>query len=228
MKALLIVFSLLVACNCLPDIGQIVDRINYARTNPQDFASIIEARYSTLTGATDAINYLMSAPEISALSVSQGVQASAQLQANYLRQQSFLINPYVGCSGSRVQDRLSQVGTWTQVGENIMTLYDEEEEIVVRWVIDGLSDSKTNRRNIRENGFTSVGVGVSDGRSSSNIVVADFAGGFTCNSPCPNVPTQDVDYSCTANPYTYGNSAFILSGKVALIVAGLFWLIMSF
>lgn len=60
-------------------------------------------------------------------------------------------------------DRASLAGTWSHVGENIMTNTGTEEEIVAKWIIDTISTNKINRRNIFENTYTSVGVGVSNG-----------------------------------------------------------------
>jgi len=220
-KVIFLLVSVLVGVFAYPDRNKIIDRINFARTSPQDFAVLITARYNTLPGAADAVVYLQNSPELSALTVSQGVQAAAQLHANYLKATTVLTNPYVGCSGRHIEKRINQVGTWTQLGENILTMESDEEKIVVTWIIDLNSDNKINRRNIFENGFTSIGVGVSDGINSKNIVVVDFAGGFTCEDPCPNVPARDVDYDCTDPAFTYGSSGSILSIKTAVSVMSL-------
>ncbi len=215
-KVLFLLFSVaLIGAYGYPDRSKIIDRINFARTSPQDMAVLITARYNTLAGAADAVVYLQNSPELTELATSQGVQAAAQLHANYLKARTVLTNPYSGCSGSHIENRINQVGTWTQLGENILTGESDEEKIVVTWIIDANSDNKINRRNIFENGFTSIGVGVSDGINSKNIVVVDFAGGFTCDDPCPNVPARDVDYECTSPAYTYGSNGSILSIKTA-------------
>ena len=213
MKKVFLLFNLLTACLCLPDASKIVDRINYARTNPQDFATLISSRYSQLPGAEEAIEYLKAAPSLSSLTRAHGVNAYAQLQANYLRSQSLILNPYAGCSGATIQARATQVGTWTNLGENVATEVYDEELTVVTWVIDYDTDIKLNRRNILNSQFDSIGVGRSDGKASKNIVVVDFAGSFVCTSPCPNVPALDTDYGCTGKAYTYGNGAALLGIK---------------
>jgi len=225
MKQVFFLISLLLTCSCLPDYNKIVDRINFARTDPQAFALLISARYNNLPDAAAAVQYLQTSPTLPALTVNQGVHAAAQLHANYLKTRTVLTIPYMGCTGSHIENRINQVGTLAQVGENIVTMIEDEEEIVVKWIIDADSFNKVNRRNIFEKGFDVIGVGVSDGPYSKNIVVVDFAGGFMCNDPCPNVPTQDVGYYCTANPYTYGNSGIILSARTVMTLFGLVWLI---
>ena len=224
-KIIFLLVSVMVGVMAYPDRTKITDRINFARTSPQDFATLITARYNTLPGAAEAVVYLQNSPQLSALTVSQGVQAAAQLHANYLKARTVLTNPYAGCSGSHVENRINQVGTWTQLGENIMTMESDEEKIVVNWIIDINSDNKINRRNIFENGFTSIGVGVSDGINSKNIVVVDFAGGFTCEDPCANVPARDVDYDCSLPAFTYGSNGSILSIKTAISLICLLFLI---
>jgi len=216
MKQTFFLISLFVVSLGLPDYNKIVDRINYARTDPQAFALLIVARYNNLPEAAAAVQYLQTSPTLPALIINQGIQAAAQLHANYLKTQTVLTIPYIGCSGNHLENRINDVGTWSQLGENVATMMLDEEEIVVKWIIDINSFNKVNRRNIFEKGFEYIGVGVSDGLNSKNIVVVDFAGGFVCTDPCPNIPTQNVDYRCSPNPYTYGKLGMIFSIRGAM------------
>jgi uncharacterized protein YkwD len=202
MKALLLLI-VLIHTNALPDATAILDNINIARTTPSAFATIIQTKYSDILGAADAVAYLNTAPTLNAVLLKTALSAGAQLHANYLKTQPYIMNPHVGCNENLLKDRVNDLGTYTKIGENVISGISNEEEIVARWLIDSEYSSKINRRNILYNDFKYVGIGSSNTVFMNNLVVVYFADGFTCN-PCANIPAKDVGYDCSPNPYTYG------------------------
>ena len=130
-----------------------------------------------------------------------------------------ITNPHAGCESTRVGDRVSLAGSWSHVAENIMVNTDSEEKMVAKWIIDTISTNKVNRRNVFENMFTGVGVGVSDGTYFKNITVVNFANGFSCTSgTCPNIPNVDSSYDCSGDPFAHAGMLFSSIGLSLLVI----------
>ncbi len=91
-----------------------------------------------------------------------------------------IIDPHTTCGNNILKDRVSAVANWTQIAENIMTSYSNEEEIVARWIIDNDYTNKLQRRNLLNSDFSIIGIGLSNTPNIRNVVVAYFADGFNC------------------------------------------------
>ncbi len=216
MKQVLLLLFFLIKCFSLPEPSKVVEQLNQVRTDPISFVTVIKTKYSHLPGADEAIEFLTGTPKAESLRNSQGLRASAQSQANFLKSRSVIVNPLEGCDRSHITDRISDVGSWTQVGESFTYAAETEEEVVAKLIIDGNSSNKVNRRNVMANSFTHVGVGVSDSGRYRNMVVIHYAASFSC-SPCPDVPAENSAYYCTKPAYTY-NFAMNISTNLFMII----------
>jgi len=109
------------------------------------------------------------------------------------------------------------VANWTKLAENVANGLNDPEQVVVAWILDYGVTNKVDRVNIMDSHFDSIGIGVSNSDVSPQTVVVNFATNFNClSTKCPNVPSKDVGYHCTANPYTYGGSTALKMGLVSL------------
>lgn len=208
-----------------PSRNDVVSQINKARTRPSSFASIIQNSYSTYSSRSEiqaAVSFLRNVTPLTALKNETGLDATAQMQANYLNSRvANWANPHIGCSNSRISDRIKLAGSWSsKIGESIAYSINSAEELVAVWIIDSQVSTRQNRMNIFEPGFTEVGVGIS-GSSANLTMVANFAQDFTCNATCVNVPKIGGKYDCTGDPFAgahllYNNLVFVLLALLGL------------
>ena len=217
MKQILLLLFFLIGSLSLPNPNKVVEQLNQVRTDPISYVTVIKTKYSHYPGADEAIEFLTNTPKARALIDTQALQASAQLHANYLKGQSVIVNPHEGCNSNHIHDRITQVGSWSQVAESITYKAGSEEEIVAKLIIDSDSSNKINRRNVMSNSFTHVGVGVSNSGRYKNITVIHFAGEFSC-SPCPLVPSENVEYHCTSPAYLYSAAVNISTNLLMIII----------
>ena len=222
--------------------AEIVKNMNSARTNPSQFASVIETKYMTFqrlkwligsqtflttegySAVQEATTMLRSMSPLSSLTNSQGLDVSAQVQANYLINQTVLPNnPYLGCSNTNVGVRISEIGTWQTVGESIIGRVFSAEAAVVQLIISDGDIERRHQSNLFNPDYTHVGFGFSSHTDVPNLLVINYAGHFSCKSSvCPKIPTANVPFDCDGPGFEYGGAALL---KLPLIVTSLFCLL---
>ena len=218
--------------------ADLVRNMNSARTNPTKFASLIETNYMTFqrlkwligsqtflttegySAVQEAITMLRSASPLSSLTNSQGLDVSAQVQANYLINQTALpVNPYLGCSNANVGVRISEIGTWQTVGESIIGRVFSAEAAVVQLIISDGDIERRHQSNLLNPGYTHVGFGFSSHADVPNLLVINYAGRFKCKSSvCPKIPTANIPFDCDGYGFEYGGTALLKLPVIAMFL----------
>jgi uncharacterized protein YkwD len=163
--------------------SQVLEEINFARTQPQQYARIVSARadrYATPQGSRavrEAIRFLQNAPTRAPLSWSRGIGQAALSHALE-----------VGASGGRGHrnargempwTRMARFGQWQgHAGENIDYGHADARSIVVSLIVDAGVPSRLHRTNLFNRAFRVTGIAVSAHASSGTICVMNFASGF--------------------------------------------------
>ena len=220
-----------------PNITLILDQINFVRTNPSQYAQMIQQNYSnfnrykwfangtlwnTIEGLNAVLNTISNLQNIlpmNSLNLSVGISAAAQLHANTLYGNATLLtNPYFGCLNHTVIERITTVGSWNSIAESIVGGVANEELIVANLIISDGDINRGNRFNVLNPLFTHIGIGIINETNLTNLVVIDYAQNFICNKLCANIPNNGT-YQCAPNPYDYSFSDKIL---INVIFSGLF------
>ena len=212
---------------------EILDTMNFARTNPSGFASLIEEKYMNfkrfkwivddqmwltvdgLNAVKEAVSVLQSTTAVNALTAATGLDVMAQVHANYLKYTATLpANPYSGCENNNVGTRVSEVGKWTKIGESIVGRLTTAEQVVVQLLVSDGDATRRHRNNLLNPLFTHVGFGFSNPESVSDLIVIDYAQDFKCNlDVCPKIPNADISYNCTGAGYEFA-SAFMIKTSI--------------
>ena len=205
---------------------EIINVMNFARTNPSGFASLIEEKYMTfkrfkwivddqmwltvdgLNAVKEAVSALQSTPAVNPLSSATGLDVMAQVHANYLKYKASIpANPYSGCDNNNVGTRVSEVGKWTKIGESIIGRLTTAEQVVVQLLVSDGDATRRHRTNLLNPSYTHVGFGFTNTDTVSDIIVIDYAQDFKCNlDVCPKIPQADTIYNCTGAGYEFSGA----------------------
>jgi uncharacterized protein YkwD len=175
---------------------EIVRELNYARTNPQKYASVIEDLKQYYDGnlikvpdktpirtregvkaVDEAIRYLRSVQPLPPLKVSQGMSQAAR---DHVKDQgSTTMTGHKGRDGSSSFDRLNRYGQWQYIsGENISYGAETARDVVAQLIIDDGVPSRSHRKNIFNHKFRICGVACGSHALYRHMCVITFAGGY--------------------------------------------------
>jgi uncharacterized protein YkwD len=183
----------------LIDTTQLLTEINNARTDPSGYANTIEQKYMNfrrfkwlmdnntyqtsegINAVRDTITWLRSAPAVGALTLETGITVMAQVHANsFTGNATSETTPYVGCRSENVGQRLDMVGGWTSVGENIVGRVPVAEHVVPMMLVSDGDNNRQMRLNMMSSNFTQVGFGQQNTTDVNDMLVVNFAAGFSC------------------------------------------------
>jgi uncharacterized protein YkwD len=179
-----------------PNIGQILDELNLARTDPAHYATFLKERRGHYKGKQynlgggsalmtnegvsaldEAIAFLEKAKPVGPLTFSDSLSVVAMelVRAN---------GPigrvgHESAGGMVLKKRAEMRGRWeTSLGENLCFGPTEPREIVVWLIIDDGVKSRGHRRNIFDPSFKVAGIACGPHRDYGTMCVIDFAGGY--------------------------------------------------
>lgn len=221
-----------------PDKTDLLATINYARTNPSGFASVVQAKYldfvrfkwiigsnSYLTSdgvnaVKELVTFLQTATPVGALQNENGLDVTAQVQANFLKNQGTMpTNPYLGCSNANIASRISQLGKWTSVAESISGRMDDANDVIVQLLVSDGDSRRGSRLNMLNANYNQVGFGFSNQGNVPNIIVFHYAQDFQCNqNVCPTIPTVDTAFNCEGAGYEYAGASILKLPILALVL----------
>jgi uncharacterized protein YkwD len=172
-----------------------LNEINQARTNPQQYAAVLEQVRQTAVdkqikigqktitlqegvGALDeAIKFLRAAQPLPALNAAKGLSLGAR---DHVKDLGLSGNTgHKGSDGSLPEQRVGRYGEWqTAIGENIAYNSGDAREAVVGMIIDDGVPSRGHRKNIFSSEFRVAGVAVGPPSSYGLMCVVTYAGGY--------------------------------------------------
>jgi uncharacterized protein YkwD len=174
---------------------QVLDEINLARANPQQYAAYLEEwkracagnqlklAQRTLTlneGAKvidEAIAYLRAAQPLAPLGVSKGMSTGAKDHILDLTRTGG--TGHRGSDGSLPDQRLARYGNLQgAVAENIAYSAATAREVVLGMIVDDGTPSRGHRLNLFNSTFRTAGVAAGQPANGLETCVVDFAGGF--------------------------------------------------
>lgn len=176
--------------------GAVLDEINTARRNPQQFIIYLEEYRGRFSGSRvrepdgrvlttsegvavvdEAIAFLRNLAPVEPLQMTEGLTASANLQLRDL-----IINPalgHTGADGSSFDERINRFGTASgKLGENIAYGKTEARAIVLMWIIDDGIASRLHRRNLFDPRHKKAGVAYGKGNDDKTICILNLAAEF--------------------------------------------------
>lgn len=176
----------------------IVSEINFARTQPQKYASFLEnmkpsykgnlliilgngrKRQMTKEGVRavdEAIAFLKSAKPISPLKLSKGLSLAARDHLNDIGPKG--MRGHVGSDGRRVSERMSRYGSWEQAwAENISYGEGTARRCVMKQIIDDGIRSRDHRKNLFDPNFRKIGLACGYHAKYKRACVMDFAADY--------------------------------------------------
>ena len=175
---LLITVALGAFCKGNEQSEAVLREINFARTNPQEYARIVAAQPTKDERArNEAVNFLNRARPLHPLTFSNGLAMGAM--SHVTGQGSTGATGHQGADRSSPWDRMGRFGTWRgTVGENISYGISSPRQIVVSLIVDAGVSGRGHRKNIFSPGFGTVGVANGPHSRWGTMCVMDFAGAF--------------------------------------------------
>ncbi|MFL6229064.1 MAG: CAP domain-containing protein [Pyrinomonadaceae bacterium] len=175
---------------------QVVEEINLARANPQQYAAYLEEWKRACTGnqlkltggrtlttnegvkaIDEAIAYLKTAQPLAPLGVSKGMSTGAKDHILDLVRTGG--SGHRGSDGSLPDQRLARYGNLQgAVAENIAYSALTAREAVLGMIVDDGTPSRGHRLNLFNSTFRAAGVAASQVSNGAETCVIDFAGGF--------------------------------------------------
>jgi uncharacterized protein YkwD len=176
---------------------EVLNEINLARTNPEQYLSFLEGQRPLYHGKRferpgeipiitqegvaaldEAINYLRSAKPVPPLDPSTGLSRAA---SDHAKEQGHTgAMGHKGTNKSDPWDRMNRYGTWQRrAAENIAYGSDKARDIVMQQVIDDGVHDRGHRTNLFDPDFHFVGIGCESHARYRNVCVIDFAEGYS-------------------------------------------------
>lgn len=176
--------------------SEIVDEMNLARTNPQQYAAYVaefKAYYNGnkltlpgkpalqtsegVTAVDEAVAFLRAAKPLPPMAINRGMCMAAKDHANDLALKG--VSGHRGSDGSSPNARLERYGRWDgMVGENIVYDVNTARQIVIGLIIDDGTPNRGHRRNIFDANHRVTGVSITDSSTHGAKCVVTYAGGF--------------------------------------------------
>lgn len=164
--------------------SQVLDEINFARTQPQQYAQIIATRADNSRGSegpravTEAVAFLQRARPAPALAWSQGISSAALSHALDVGPRGG--SGHKGSHGETPWARMARFGSWQgYAGENIDYGHCDARSIVISLIVDNGVSNRLHRANLFNRKFHVTGIAVAPHATSGSMCVMDFATGFT-------------------------------------------------
>ena len=181
--ATLLIFLFIAPLLCHASDDAVLAEINLARTQPSQYAQIVQDRMEALPGADrrcvqEAVAYLKRQRPLDPLQSTAGLMMSAR-QMVAEQGPSGAIG-HRGTNGSTPWSRMAQCGQWTgRAGENISYGYSDARTIVVTLIVDQGVPDRGHRRNIFCRAFKVAGAACGPHSRYGSMCVIDFAGAFS-------------------------------------------------
>lgn len=174
---------------------EVLDEMNRARANPQQYATLLEQLQQTLKGnqikvgqkmftlqegagvLDEAIRFLQAARPLPPLSPAKGLCFGAR---DHVKDLGLSGNTgHKGTDGSLPEQRVGRYGNWqTTIGENIAYNSGDAREAVIGMIIDDGVPSRGHRKNIFNPDFQVAGVAVGQPSSYGQMCVITYAGSY--------------------------------------------------
>jgi len=207
-----ILLLLIVGCNKDDDIiippnnselsyNALLTELNFARTNPNEYAKLIEATlpyyngnylqypgegiintYEGKTAVEEAIQALKSQQPVNALSLNMGLNKACQYHCD--KQGITGQTGHNSPNGESPGDRMKMFGTFTgswAFGENIAYGPTTARRVIIDLIIDDGVTNRGHRINIYDTKWTDVGFGWGTHKNYKMMCVMDFARGYIVN-----------------------------------------------
>ncbi len=175
---------------------QLLDEINYARANPQEYVKALElfrrnfrgkeihypeggvlATNEGVAALDDAINFLRKQNPLPPLEIRSGMVKAAKVHATDLV--STGKSSHRGTDGSQPGERLDRFGRWEDAyGENIVYDSRTPRYDVIGMIIDDGTANRGHRENLFSD-FRVVGIAAGKRASGQMLAVVTFAVGYT-------------------------------------------------
>jgi uncharacterized protein YkwD len=175
---------------------QLLEEINSARANPNEFVKVLEAFRKHFRGKNihypeggvlvtnegvealdDAIKFLRDAKPAPPLELRKGMVQAAKSHATDLASSNKF--GHRGSDGSKPDDRISRYGTWDDtVGENIVYDSRTSRYDVIGMLIDDGTSNRGHRKNLFKEDFEVIGVAIAQRANGTSLAVITFAGGL--------------------------------------------------
>jgi len=181
--AVRLVFLLFVPLLCrASNEGPVLDEINLARTQPHEYASMLEERMASIPGmdercVAEAAAFLRRQRPLEPLQSAQGLVMSARQHVADQGPTGDIGHRSPG--GASPFARMSQWGQWTgRAGENISYGYTDARTIVMTLIVDQGVRDRGHRKNIFCAGYRVAGTACGPHARYGAMCVIDFAAGF--------------------------------------------------
>jgi uncharacterized protein YkwD len=177
---------------------EIIDEMNLARSNPQQYATFIEefkkyydgnrltmpgrkkaiVTFDGVAAVDEAINFLRATKPLPPLEIVKGMCLAAKDHANDLAVKG--LTGHRGSDGSSPNARVDRYGRWEgAIGETIVYEVSTARQIVISLIIDDGVPNRGHRRNIFDPNYRVAGVSINNSSANGVRCVVDYAGGFT-------------------------------------------------
>jgi uncharacterized protein YkwD len=162
---------------------QILDEVNFARTQPAKYAQVIAAQADKYRGSDGAkavqetINFLQKVKPQAPLALSPGISQAALSHALDMGPRGG--RGHTGSRGETPWKRMSRFGAYQgYAGENIDYGHTEARAIVVALIVDYGVSNRLHRKNLFSKNFRVTGIAVAPHSIWGSMCVMDFATGF--------------------------------------------------
>lgn len=183
MKTLLILFAILalpLGMRADEEGRRILEEVNFARTQPQAYADIIERAAGRSGAAGEAVRFLERAEPRAPLRHSSGLARAAL--SHVCEQGGRGGFGHASRDGTRCFERIARYGQWQDaVGENIDYGSSRPRAIVVRLIVDEGVFGRKHRANIFNKTFRVAGIAAGSHARYGSMCVMDFAGDFVAD-----------------------------------------------
>ncbi len=163
--------------------NQVLDEINFARSQPQKYAAIVAARAENFRGAEgarstgEAIAFLKKARPLPPLTWSQGISQAALSHALDVGSRGG--NGHKSLNGDLPWKRMARFGQWEgHAGENIDYGNRTARAIVVSLIVDNGVPSRLHRTNLFSRNYRVTGIAIAPHARTGTMCVMDFATRF--------------------------------------------------
>lgn len=163
---------------------QVLAEVNLARTQPRQYARIVEARLGTggSSAVREAVRFLEKAAPLRALACSEGLNASAWSHVADAGPRGAM--GHSGSGGSSPFTRMARHGRWIgRAGENIYYGPQDARGIVIALIVDEGVRGRGHRKNLFSGAFAVAGVAHGGHARYGAMCVMDFATGFAESEP---------------------------------------------
>lgn len=162
---------------------EVLEEINFARTQPAQYAGILEdcaEKYrgsEGLSAVREAVKFLRKAKPLPPLAWSPGIGQAALSHALDLGPRGG--RGHKGARGDTPWKRMARYGKWEgHAGENIAYGRTDPRGIVMSLIIDDGVPSRLHRANLFSRNFRVTGIAVAPHARQGTMCVMDFATGY--------------------------------------------------